>query len=153
MNNTDNKFRHWLVTLQGGKEVYTKSPEACDSAIAFNCAKDWLRSTYGVLYDVLKQSDIEKVVGFNDRFDYKGLSVERRFAKIWYQIDTLTISDKKMMQLVAELYTILTTCFDDFNESDVEAYIRGEEHLDIEQARDRLEKELLLEYGGVLLSK
>ena len=145
----DNKFSHWYVTLQGGKDVYIASPEACDSNIAFNCAKDWLRFTYSGLFNDLKQSDIEKVVGFNNSFEYKGLSVERRFSKVWHKVDTLPISDEKMMQLVVELYTILTTCFDDFNESDFEEYIRGEEHMEIELVRDRLEKELLLEYGGV----
>ena len=59
-------------------------------------------------------------------------------------------SDGDMMTLVEELYTILTKHFDNFGEVEVIEYLecRGE-HGDIAEERERLEKELLLEYGGV----
>jgi hypothetical protein len=69
---------------------------------------------------------------------------------MWYRIDTTPISDGDMRALVEELYTILTKHFDNFGEAEVIEYLecRGE-HSDIEEQRERLEKELLLEYGGV----
>ena len=146
MHDTD-KFRHWKVTLQSGKGLFIVSPELCDSAIALSCATDWVHSTYPVTFD---DDKVVKAVGFNDRFVFKGLSVERRFAEMWYRIDTTPISDGDMMTLVEELYTILTKHFDNFGEVEVIEYLecRGE-HGDIEEERERLEKELLLEYGGV----
>jgi hypothetical protein len=146
MNDTD-KFRDWVVTLQSGKEVYITSPEACIDTIALMCANDWVRNTYPVLYD---NDNAVKVVGFNDRFVYKGLSVERRFSKHWYRIDTNPISDNAMQQLVQELYKILSTCYENFGEDELREYIDGVyERGDIVDERNRLEKELLLEYGGV----
>lgn len=146
MHDTD-KFRDWKVTLQSGKEVYVVSPELCDNTIALSCATDWVRAAYPVLYG---NDKAVKAVGFNDRFVFNGLSVERRFAEMWYRIDTTPISDGDMRALVEELYTILTKHFDDFGEMEVIEYLecRGE-HDDIEEQRERLEKELLLEYGGV----
>ena len=146
MHDTD-KFKHWIVTLQSGKEAYVISPELCDNTIALSCANDWVRSTYPILYD---NDTAVKVIGFNDRFVYKGLSVERRFSKNWYRIDTTEVSDDAMQELVKELYNILISCYDDFGEDELKAYINGTDARgDIEDERDRLEKELLLEYGGV----
>jgi hypothetical protein len=145
MHDTD-KFKHWNVTLQSGKEVYVISPEACVDTIALRCANDWVRNIYPV-YD---NDKAVKVVGFNDRFVYKGLSVERRLSKCWHRIDTTPISDDAMQQLVQELYKILSTCYDNFGEDELSEYIKGTDaRSDIEKERDRLEKELLLEYGGV----
>lgn len=146
MHDTD-KFKHWCVTLQSGKEVFVVSPELCDNTFALICANDWVRSTYPRRYD----NDLAvNVVGFNDKFVFNGLSVERRFAKMWYRIDTTPISDGDMMALVEELYTILTKHFDNFGEMEVNEYIEDSDvHYDIDAERERLEKELLLEYGGV----
>ena len=92
----------------------------------------------------------DKVVGLNNRFVFNGLSVERHFAKTWYHIDTTPISDGDMMTLVEELYTILSKHFDDFGEMEVNEYIEDScAHYNIDNERERLEKELLLEYGGV----
>lgn len=142
-----NEFRDWKVTLQNGKTVFVVSPECCDNTIAFSCATDWVRAAYPVLYG---NDKAVKVVGFNNRFVFEGLSVERRFAEMRYRIDTTPISDGDMRALVEELYTILTKHFDNFGEVEVIEYLecRGE-HGDIEEERTRLEKELLLEYGGV----
>lgn len=146
MHETDT-FRHWNVTLQSGKEVYVVSPEACVNTIALSCANDWVHSTYPLRYN---NDKAVKVVGFNDKFEYKGLSVERRFSKCWYRIDTTPISDDAMYQLVKELYKILSNCYDDFGEVELTEYINGSDvRDDIENERERLEKELLLEYGGV----
>lgn len=146
MHDTD-KFRHWNVTLQSGREVFVVSPELCDSTIALSCANDWVRSAFPILCG---NDTVANVVGFNDRFVYKGLSVERRLSKHWYGIDTTPISDDAMQQLVKELYKILSTCYDNFGEDELSEYIKGTDaRSDIENERNRLEKELLLEYGGV----
>lgn len=146
MHETDT-FRHWNVTLQSGKEVYVVSPEACDNTLALFCANDWVRSKYPGRFN---NDNAIKVVGFNDRFEFNGLVVERHCAKTWYRIDTTPISDGDMRTLVEELCTILTKHFDDFGEMEVNEYIEDcTVHYDIEEQRERLEKELLLEYGGV----
>lgn len=146
MHDTD-EFRHWKVTLQSGKRLFIVSLELCDNTIALSCATDWVHSTYPFLYD---DDKVVKAVGFNDRFVFNGLSVERRFAEIWYRIDTTPISDGDMRALVEELYTILTKHFDDFGEIEVIEHLEHRvERSDIEEQRERLEKELLLEYGGV----
>ena len=146
MHDTD-IFKHWKITLQSGKKVYVVSSGLCDNTTALSCATDWVHSTYPVRYDNDKAVE---VVGFNDRFVFNGLSVERRFAEMWYRIDTTPISDGDMLALVEELYTILTKHFDNFGEVEVIEYLECKgEHGDIDDERERLEKELLLEYGGV----
>lgn len=146
MHDTD-KFRYWDVIRQSGKELFVVSPELYDKTIALSCANDWVRSKYPKRYD---NDIVVNVVGFNDGFVFNGLSVERHYAKRWYRIDTTPISDGDMRALVEELYTILTKYFDNFGEMEVNEYIEGSSvHYDIEQEKERLEKELLLEYGGV----
>ena len=146
MHETDT-FRHWEVILQSGRSVFVVSPELCDNTSALSCANDWIRSTYPILYD---NDTAVKVIGVNDRSVCKGLCIERRFSKHWYRIDTSPISDDAMYQLVKELYKILSNCYDDFGEVELIEYINGSNARDdIENERGRLEKELLLEYGGV----
>jgi hypothetical protein len=90
-------------------------------------------------------------------FVYKGLRVRRLLSEKVFQICTATISDKKMFELTKELYYILSNCFDEWAEEDVQCYIRctvdeyNERYNRIEQEKVRLTRELLLEYGAIML--
>lgn len=90
-------------------------------------------------------------------FVYKGLQVRRLLSEKVFQISTATISDKTMFELTKELYYILSNCFDEWTEDDVQWYIcctvdeHNERYNRIEQEKVRLTRELLLEYGAIML--
>lgn len=88
-------------------------------------------------------------------FVYKGLQVRRSLSEKVFGISTATISNKRMLELTKELYYILSNCFYEWTESDVQEYINctpdtyNERFNQIDRETVRLTRELLLEYGGV----
>jgi hypothetical protein len=88
-------------------------------------------------------------------FVCKGLQVRRNLSEKAFGISTATISDKSMFELTKELYYILSNCFYEWTESDVQEYIictpdtYNERFNQIDQEKVRLTRELLLEYGAI----
>ena len=90
-------------------------------------------------------------------FVYKGLQVRRHLSEQMFGISTATISNKSMFELTKELYYILSNCFYEWTEDNVREYLTcttrtyNERFNQIEQEKVRLTRELLLEYGAIML--